>query len=445
MIRRRIWVVAVCFIAATGAAIALTVRAEDRYESTAGILLTGGVEPTRDAATTLQLLSLPTVASGAAQKEPAVSQEEFEKSVGSSQEGESDIIHVSANANSPDLAAAMANAYAEAFVEYRKSSQGKSETGKVSLVEQATPEPSAVSPTPAKNIGFGAVIGIVLGLGLAMLLEQMDRRVKREDDLSEATGLPVLAMVPKSNAFDRRHLGRAPLSPAETEIFRLLRSNLRYAKGDTSVKSVVITSAESGEGKTLIALGLALAAASSGERVLLIEGDMRRPGLSDILGLRGGYGLSDVLAAEGPLDVSRAVTRVDADQLSDAVRGVSLSVLGAGQIPPNPTALVESKRMEELLKAAEESYDLVVIDTPPVLMVSDAIPLIVASSGVLAVSGLGVATRGSAANLVFQLQRLAIPVLGLVANFADRPAKSYSYGYGHPTEVARQSSAPRGS
>ncbi len=443
--RRRFWVIAVCFLAATAAAVALTVRAEDRYESTSGLLLTGGVEPQRNADTNLQLLTLPTVAGMAAEKAPSISQEEFEESISTSQQGESDIIQISANASTPERAAEMANAYAEAFVGYRHADRSKIAAGKVSLVERAKPESSPVSPTPAKNIGFGALIGIVLGLGLALLLEQMDRRVKREDDLTDMTGLPLLATVPKRKSFDSKHLGHEPLSPAETEVFRMLRANLRYSKGQTEVRSVVVTSAEPGEGKTLVSLGLALAAASSGERVLLIEGDLRDPGLSRVLHLGGGSGLSGLLLAEGPFDFDQAVDQVDASQISDAVSGVYVDVIGAGQIPPNPTALVESKRMRDLLVAAEDSYDFVVIDTPPILVVSDAMPLIIASSGVLAVSGLGVATQGSAADLVGQLERLSVPVLGLVANFADRPARAYEgYGYGRPPQIAaaRRSGPP---
>lgn len=434
VIRRRLWIVILCLVVTTGVAVALTVRAEDRYESTSGLLVTGGTEPQRNAETNLQLLALPSVASRATEIEPAISQEEFESSISPSQVAESDILRVGATASSPEAAALIANAYAEAFVAYRREDHSKIGAGKVSLVQRAVPNGTPVSPKPAKNIGFGILIGLVLGLGLALLAEQMDRRVKRQEDLADSTGLPILATIPRRRSFDRKHLGTDRLSPAETEVFRLLRASLRYFKSTGAVKSVVVTSAEPSEGKTVVALGLALAAASSGEKVLLLEADLRKPGLSQILDLAPDGGLGALLASSGPLDLAGAVREVDASRLSDAISGVHLDVLGAGTVPPNPTALIESPRMHEVLERAKAAYDFVIIDTPPVLVVADALPLISDSDGVLAVSAMGVSTKGSAASLVYQLERLAVPVLGVVANFVDRPARSYE-GYAYGTGV----------
>jgi succinoglycan biosynthesis transport protein ExoP len=443
VIRRRLWIVVLCLVVSTAVAVVLTVRAEDRYESTSGILVTGGVEPQRNAETNLQLLSLPSIATRAAEIEPEISQEEFESSISASQVAESDIIHVSANTPSPESAAKIANAYAEAFVAYRQEDTGKIPAGKVSLVQRAVPNGAPVSPTKSKNIGFGILIGLVLGLGLALLAEQMDRRVKREDDLADTTGLPIVATVQRRRSFDRRHFGTEPLSPAESEVFRLLRGNLRYFKARGPLDAVVVTSAEAGEGKTVVALGLALAAASSGEKVLLIEADLRKPGLSLILEPSERVGLVGLLTSEGPIDLEGAVDRVNASLLSDAVEGVHLDVLKAGAIPPNPTALIESERMRQLLAKAKHEYDFVIIDTPPVLIVADALPLISGADGVLAVSALGVSTRGSAASLVHQLKRLGIPVLGVVANFVDHPVRSYdgySYGAAKPPAAASRAS-----
>lgn len=440
-IRRRIWVVILCFVAATLAAIALTVRAEERYEATSALLLraAAGVEPQRAVDTNLQLLSLPVIAERTAEQIPGLTSKDVEGSVTTSQQGESDILEITANASSPEEAAAIANAFSEEFLAFREgggANRERLQTGRVEVVETAKADSSPVSPKPARNIAFGALIGLVLGLGLALLLEQLDRRLKRRDDLAEATGLPLLATVPKRRAFDREHLGHNSLSPAETEIFRMLRTNLRYFKINREIKSVVVTSAEPGEGKTLVSLGLALAAVSSGERVLLIEADLRDPGLTSVLGLPREGGLSWVLSEGGADSLADAVIPVRAGDLADAVGDSTLDIVPAGAIPPNPNELVESQQMKEVIARAEETYDFVVIDTPPVLMVSDAIPLIMASTGVLAVSGLGVSTRTSAADLTDQLERLSAPILGLVANFAEHTGRSYDgYGYGRPPDV----------
>jgi len=440
-VRRRAWLVVLCFVVATLAAVALTVRAEDRYSSTSALLLRASpaVDPQRAVDTNLQLLSLPLIADRTAEALPGATPEEVEGEVSSSQKGESDIIQVTATDSSPEGAARMANVFAREFLAFREgggANRERVQTGKVEVVEQASPNPSPVSPKPLRNIVFGALIGLVLGVGLALLLEQFDRRLKREDDLAEATGLPLLASIPKRQAFDSRHLGRGSLSRAETEVFRMLRANLRYFRARKDIKSVLVTSAEPGEGKTLISLGLALAAVTSGEKVVLLEADMRDPGLSRVLDLGPVGGLSAALTADGPLDISAAVTEVDAGKLLDTAGAATLDVIPAGAIPPNPTELVESRRMKDLIAAAEREYDFVVIDTPPVLVVSDAMPLIMSVSGVLAVSGLGVSTHNSAVELAEQLDRLGVSTLGLVANFAEASGRSYEgYGYGRPAEM----------
>jgi capsular exopolysaccharide synthesis family protein len=436
-IRRRIWVVALCFGAATLAALALTVRAEKQYDSTTALLLRAApaVEPQRVVDTNLQLLSLPVIARRTAEDVGGVSGDEVETAIETEQQGESDIIEITATDDSPERAAEIANTYAEEFLAFRGGGERERlRTARIQIVERASPSSSPVSPKPLRNLVFGALIGLVLGTGLALLLEQLDRRVKRQVDLAEATGLTLLASIPRRKAFDREHLGHGSLAPAETEVFRLLRANLRYFKVKQDVKSIVVTSAEPGEGKTLVSLGLALAAVTSGERVLLLEADLRDPGLSRVLGLPSSGGLSEALSqGQGSNGLVAAVTQVPAGELADAVGDAMLDVLPAGAIPPNPTEMVESQLMRDLLAQAEESYDFVVIDTPPVLVVSDAIPLIAAASGVLAVSGLGVSTRTSAADLAEQLERLGAPTLGLVANFAEHTGRSYEgYGYGRP-------------
>lgn len=446
-IRQRLWVVALCVLAAVAAAAALTVRAENKYEAGGALLVSASasVDPERAMETSLQLLSLQVISDGAAKRLPGVDGSEVRSAISIDQDGDSDIIEVTAIATSPGKAARIANAFIAEFLAFRVAADPERfEEGRIELIERATPSPDRVSPNPPRNVVVGIVVGLVLGLGLALLLDQLDRRIRREEDLSDVTGLPRLAAVPKRESFDGEHLGHSPLSPAETEVFRMLRANLRYFNVERQIKSVLVTSAEPGEGKTLVSLGLALAAVSSGERVLLLEADMRDPGLTRVLGLPTTGGLSWVLTDSGAGSLAEAVTEVRAGELADAVGEAVLDVVPAGAIPPNPTELIESERMRKLLADAEEAYDLVVIDTPPVLAVSDAVPLIMSVSGVLAVSGLGVSTRAVAADLAERLERLGAPTLGVVANFADPGGRAYEgYGYGRPPQLGAKPPAEK--
>ena len=437
-IRRRIWVVVICLAVAIVGAIILTLKAEKQYSSTSALLLrpSAAVEPQRSVETSLQLLSLPAIAHRTSEKLGDVSGEEVTSAVETSQQGESDIIRVKATTTDPDQAAEIANTFAEEFIAFREvASRGRLQTSKVEIVERATAEDTPVSPSPIRNVIFGALIGLALGVGLALLLEQLDRRVKRQDDLPEVTGLPMITAVPKRKSFERAHLGHGSISPAEAEIFLMLRANLRYFNVRKDIRSVLVTSAQPGEGKTLISLGLALGAAMSGERALLIEADMRDPSLGEAIGTDSARGLSWALS-DPEAKLADAVTSVAAKKIAETAGETKLDVLAAGPIPPNPTQLVESPRMRELLAQAEEEYDFVVVDTPPILLVADAIPLVSAVSGVLAVTAVGVSTKTSANDLAEQLERMDAPTLGLIANFATNTGRSYEgYGYGRPPEA----------
>jgi receptor protein-tyrosine kinase len=428
--------VLLCVVVATAAAVGITVHAEKKYAATTSMLLriSNEVEPQRVVDTNLQLLSLPNVSSHTAESVSTVSKAEVEEAISSEQQGESDIIKVTATTTDPDLAAEIANVYAREFIALRRTSPHKGlQTGSVEVVEQASPSSSPVSPKPARNIIFGIVIGLVLGVGLALLLEQLDRRVKHQDDIADTMGIPLLAVVSKRKAFDHKHLGTGSMGSEDLEAFRMLRANLRYFDSNRDVKSVLVTSAEPGEGKTLVSLGLAFAAAAAGERVLLLEADLRDPGLSRVLKLPPAGGLSSVLAADHAA-LPEAMSKVSAGELTQSVGDVTLDVLSAGTVPPNPPALLESQNMKVLLAQAERTYDFIVIDTPPLLAVSDAIPLVSKVSGVLVVSGLGVSTRTSAGELIAQLRRLNASILGLVVNFSQDSRRAY--GYGRPAEIA---------
>jgi receptor protein-tyrosine kinase len=215
----------------------------------------------------------------------------------------------------------------------------------------------------------------------------------------------------------------------------MLRANLRYFNVDHTVRSVVVTSVAPGDGKSTVAWNLAFAAAGAGSRVLLIEADLRHPSLAASAGhLRRAPGLSTVLS--GSDGFTDAVQEVPVGRTADgALAEHAFDVLVAGPIPPNPVDLIDSQRMRDLLNHAESTYDLVVIDTPPIAVVSDAVPLLKEVSGVLVVIRLERDTRDAVAHLRDQLENLDAPTLGVVANGLkmDRTA-GYGYGYGYGPE-----------
>jgi receptor protein-tyrosine kinase len=285
-----------------------------------------------------------------------------------------------------------------------------------------------------RNTVLGGVLGLLIGLGLAFMLERLDRRIKEPEDLERIFGLPLLGMIPDSPAYPRHVAGKqgevpAALPPGELEVFRMLRARLRYFNVDRDLRTVLVTSAASGDGKTTVVQNLAEAAASMGTRVLVIESDLRRPSLAERFALIRAPGLAEVLISA--VSVEDAVQNTSAVPTSNGVRArSSVSILPAGAPPPNPAELIESHAMERVLEWAAANYDLVLLDTPPLSVVPDAIPLLRRSDGVLIVSRLRKNTRDGAARMREELTSLGAPLLGVVANgFKARHTPSYSYDY----------------
>lgn len=301
--------------------------------------------------------------------------------------------------------------------------------GNAEVVQRAEAPSSPSSPKPRRDAAIGGFAGLLIGLALALVREQLDRRVRHSKELEDAFGLPVLAHVPKSRALAGRN-GRAldQLPAHEKEAFQMLRANLHYLNTERELRSVVVTSPGVGDGKSTIALNLAKADASVGRNVLLVEADVRRPRLAAELGLTVTDGLSTFLA-DRSLSLTDVVHRVPVVQRTNG-RGSTLTmdVVVVGRVPDNPSELIDSTRMRELIRQAEEEYDLVVFDTPPAGMVADAIPLMSEASAVVVVSRVGKITSGEANHLREQLERIDAPAFGLVANFVRGPDDK-AYGY----------------
>jgi polysaccharide biosynthesis transport protein len=276
----------------------------------------------------------------------------------------------------------------------------------VQIAEQAYAPKHPTSPNVQLNVGLGALLGLIVGLGLATLRERSDRRLVGPQQQSEAYRLPILGELPRMGPLER-----AP------EALRALQARLRHLHLEEEIRSVLVTSARSGEGVSTVAWHMAAGAAESPDRrVLLIEADMRTPSVALRTGLNPSPGLADVL--EGRVSVEDAIQY---GVNSDNGHRRQLDVLVAS--PPAPDAddfmayaAMESDRMRELLRWAVERYELVVIDAPSPNQVADAIPLAAQADGVLVVSRTGAVTRHEAESLREVLRGVGASVLGLVVN-----------------------------
>jgi succinoglycan biosynthesis transport protein ExoP len=376
-------------------------------------------------------------------------------------QGESSVVDVSVTASSPGLAAAIANVYSAQFVkeqqhanslyfksalalvrkqlaalspQQRVSAAGgplvsREQTltllaelhyGNAQLAQEAVAPSSPSSPKTSRDTALGGFIGLVLGLGLAFVLERTDRRMRRLKDLESVYRLPLLGAVPKSSVLARGGRGKdgglVALASSEAEAFSLIRAHLRFFNIDRELRTIMVASAAPGDGKTTIARHLAEAAAWSGSRVLLLESDLRNPTLAQHFGIRPGAGLAEVLI--GASTAEHAIQHIDLEASpTEAGKGRTLDVLFAGAVlPPNPTELLESHAMNALLQHAKSSYDLVVIDTPPLAAVSDAFPLLAKVDGVVIVAWVGRSQRDTAAQLQQVLTNSDAPLLGIIAN-----------------------------
>jgi capsular exopolysaccharide synthesis family protein len=270
---------------------------------------------------------------------------------------------------------------------------------------------------------------LILGLGLALLLERFDRRLWGRDELEDSFGLPVLGAIPDSKAFGDRRSGMLP--PLESEAFRMLRARLRYFEVDGRVTSVLVTSGAAKDGKSTVAWNLALTAASVGSKTILLECDFHQPTLATRRGLRRVPGLSELVMGKTDLVVQHVPV---ANSSNGQDPGRQLDVVVAGTRPANPLELMESAEMAALLEHLGSEYDLVVMDTPPITLVSDVIPLLRLVSGVIVVGEPGRTKRGSAAAVREQLDSLGAPVLGVVANRVKHSGDFYAYY--HDDELA---------
>ncbi len=341
------------------------------------------------------------------------------------------IIDIAATDNNPHQAAAIADTVAQSLVSAVSKLSPTSPTGTqlvtATIVNTATVSATPTSPKPLTNLVLGLVLGVVIAAGQALVRSAIDTRIKTTDDLARVLDAPLLAAVGHVGLMDESD-SYATGDP-NTEAYRRLRTNVGFlTPGTEHRRSLVVTSPNQSEGKTQTIIGLARMLAQAGERVLLIDADMRRPTLAQRLRLDPEPGLSQVLAGRGRID--DFVIQVDDG---------TLFVLPAGSLPPNPAELLASRTMENLLATAEAMYDYVLIDSPPVLPVTDSVVIAERVSGVILVIRSGRTRVQDVREAARLLETAGVTISGAVVNDV---ARSSRYGYGGYGSAYYSSSQP---
>lgn len=333
------------------------------------------------------------------------------------------LINLHVTDTDPKQAATLTNAVAAEYTKIVQNTVQTDAAGKpvvqLRVIQPATVPSSPVKPNKILNLGLGLVVGLLMGVGIAVLREVLDNTVKGPADFEEM-GVAVLGLVP----FDKR-TPRAPIAfrsdphSARSEAYRQLRTNLQFVDVDNPPRIIAVTSAVPGEGKTTTAINLAAALAEAGARVCLVEADLRRPSVAKALGLVGDVGLTTVVIGKVPIETA----------IQSA--GRNLAVLTSGPIPPNPSELLISRHAKQVIADVARTVDFTIIDTPPLLPVTDGAELATLADATLLVHHAGKTTRDQAFRSLQALQKVGKRPVGVILNMITRSAGKYAYEYAY--------------
>jgi non-specific protein-tyrosine kinase len=298
---------------------------------------------------------------------------------------------------------------------------GRGAVNAVSIVETAVVPTTPIGPNRMMSVALAAAIGLALTVGVAFLIEYLDDTVKSPEDVERATGLTTIGAISRiqgETVADKLIAAHHPKSPI-SEAYRVMRTNLQFASVDKPIRSLLITSPNPGEGKSTTLANLGVVLAQSGKQVVLVDTDLRRPVQHRVFGLPNKQGLTTVLLQEElALDGHLQPTSID-----------GLHVLTTGPLPPNPSELLGSARMRQLIEALEERADVVLFDTPPALPVTDAAVLATQTDGVLMVMHAGQTRRGLAGVAVENMKQVGANLVGVALNRLLPGRGGYYYYY----------------
>lgn len=331
------------------------------------------------------------------------------------------ILTVSATGTNPEATAALANSVAQSTAKVIESLAPASDKGEATvqatIVDEAQPPVYPIAPNTKRNVVAALFAGLLLGLIAAYLREVLDTRVRRPEDVVQAVGVPVIGTLRS----DRRASPGGPIESVlsggpQAEEIRRIRTNLQMIGRVGVPKAFVFSSALAGEGKSYTSIRVAASFAAAGDKVLLIDADLRRPTVAGQLGIEEAVGLTEIL-----------VGRATFDEVSQPVVS-GLVVLASGAIPPNPSELLTSREFEELLEWSAENFDTVIIDAPPLLPVADAVVISRMATGLLLVVDASRVRRAQLRKAVDSVRLGGGKIVGSVLNRAKvAAADSYSY------------------
>ncbi len=300
------------------------------------------------------------------------------------------------------------------------------------IVEPAVASSSPVAPKVTRTVVLSGIVALLLAFGTVVLAQGADRKIRDALELEEITDRPLLTAVPGS-AF-----GDLQTSGAGEEAFQTLRASLTYFNIDRPITSVLITSPVQGDGKTTVATNLARAVARAGKDVILVDADLRRPQVASRFHVHSTAGLGGVLVGESSLEDAFVEPELDTPE------GGRLRALPAGPPPPNPSELLASQRMKDLLDQLTGMSDLVIVDSTPLLTVSDSLPLIEFVSGIVAVARLNATSKDAVKRLERVISNAGGTLLGSVVTGADAGGLYSGYGYGYGGYGYRQAPSSNG-
>lgn len=495
MLRRRKWIVLQAIVIVPAIAIAISLHSPARYQSQAQVLLThqsfaalltNAQDPIsnqqladRVASTQADLARVPPVVQRALAAVPDAGLTELQLLRASSVTARqnADLLNFTVTARTPELAARLATAYAQAYTAYRHeldttslqrarrdvdtriaslraNKRGNSslaaklveteqqlqtletlQTSNATVVKLASLAPQ-VSPRPWRDGILGLVFGTLIGLGLALLIEALDTRVRSGEEVAERLGVPLLGRLPEPPRKLRERNALVMLEEPygqHAEAFRTLRTNIELSNMEHEAKVIAVASALPSEGKSTTAANLAVAVARGGQRVALVELDLRKPILASFFGAHARPGVVDV--AVGRVTLDRALIPINVATFVDEAdvagnKQPQLDVLIAGRTPPNPGEFVSSRRLANILDELRRSYDVVLVDTPPMLSVGDTLALSWQLDALMLVSNLSLTKRGELHELRRILALARCQILGTALTAAGTDS-SYGYGYGY--------------